>query len=61
MKNASDKLLATKKTETTEEIMSWKRSGCYETKMTVEIPENTRGPLSFQWLKYNHDKKLISI
>ena len=39
MKNASEKLLATKKTETIEEIMSWKRSGCYETKMTIERPE----------------------
>ena len=37
--NTFDKLLATEKTETVEEIMSWQRSGCYETKMTVERPE----------------------
>ena len=39
IKNASDKLLATEKTKTTEEIISWQRSGRYETKMTLERPE----------------------
>ena len=39
MKSASDKLLATKNTETTEEIMSWQRGGRYETKLTIERPK----------------------
>ena len=39
MKNASDKLLATEKIEIAEEIMSWQRSGHYETEMVVERPE----------------------
>ena len=39
MKSTSDKLLATKKTETVEKIMSWQRSDLYETELTIERSE----------------------